>query len=119
MSDVGVIVSKHAHDRLVERDAELAKSGRNLLVLMWDETCRGIAYGRVSTREPHWTVRRQNGDRHSRQREENRSIRYVTNEDDTRCYVLAPARKRDPKFKRSWTVVTVLVRTDEERKAAA
>jgi hypothetical protein len=120
VSDVGLIVSRHATDALRRRDPEFAGRSRDLIASVCYEVHEALRQGRLAAHRPRWT--RQRGGPLRRRDEKARAIRFACNADDTHCYVLIPARKsqqpRNAEFSKTWVVMSVLVRRDEEREAA-
>lgn len=122
MSDVGVIVTRHALAQAHRRDPEFAASTRNLVSAMFHEVQRALAEQRVSTHQPAWA--RRAGRHKSRRSERIRATRFVTNEQDNRCYVLTTAHQqrdlnRPHQHRKTWVVLTFYARPETREERAA
>jgi hypothetical protein len=122
MSDVGVIVTRHALDQLRKRDPAFNESTRNLTAAFYHEVRAALAEGRIATHKPRWA--RQRPGRLTRRSEPIRATRIVTSECATRCYVLITAHQqqltqRTGLHRKTWVVLTAYVRRDEREERAA
>ncbi len=112
---IGILLGGHVLERFVER----FPNEREARGVIYGEVMRAFVEGRKAKRVPAWC-------RYSARRRPDPAHRYVWNAEETRCYVVMRVPKRDleaqefgrqGEFDQTWTVKTVIARTDTQFEA--
>ncbi len=117
MSDgprIGVLLGAHVLERFAERFPD---EGRDATTVIFGEVMEALRQGRKAKRLPPWA-------RYSARQRGDQSTRFVWNAAQTRCYVVlrvgrrqlqaAGGFERADEFDQTWTVKTVIARTDTQ-----